>query len=86
LRAELVEARHVPFDKLIAQHYDGWPASPTAGARGWSARKVTLTFASDEGGESGGLPVRVQLTQDPERLGMTYTAAHLAPSPIRSQQ
>ena len=40
----------------------------------------------DEGGESGGLPVRVQLTQDPERLGMTYTAAHLALSPIRSQQ
>jgi hypothetical protein len=55
LRTALVEARHGPFDKLIAQHY-------------------------------GGLPVRVQLTQDPERLGMTYTAAHLAPSPIRSQQ
>jgi hypothetical protein len=41
-------------------HYDGRPASPTAGARGPGPSGGTRAFASDEGGEFGGPPVRVQ--------------------------
>jgi hypothetical protein len=41
-------------------HYDRQPASPTAGARRLSYVAGHLHLASDEGGESGGRPVRVQ--------------------------
>jgi len=42
-------------------HYDGQPASPTGGELAARARVIgQRLFASDEGGESGGLPVRVQ--------------------------
>jgi hypothetical protein len=41
-------------------HYDRQPASPTAGARRLSYVAGDLRLASDEGGESGGRPVRVQ--------------------------
>src|SRR3954453_11004107 len=44
------------------RHYDGQPASPTAGAREDVCRKSTLG-PSDEGGESGGPRVRVQSIQ-----------------------
>jgi hypothetical protein len=42
------------------RRYDGRAAAPTAGARGWVMWEAPAV-ASDEGGESGGLPVRVQL-------------------------
>src|SRR5215207_11178980 len=41
-------------------HYDRQPAPPTAGARRLSCAAGDLRLASDEGGESGGRPVRVQ--------------------------
>ena len=46
---------------MTPTHYDAQRASPTAGARGWVV-KGSFRYASDEGGESGGLPVRVQWT------------------------
>src|SRR6187402_331096 len=46
-------------------HYDGWPAPPTTGARGLTlGTRDGSMHAGDEGGESGGPAVRVQVTPD----------------------
>jgi hypothetical protein len=46
--------------RIRSLHYDGQSASPTAGARRLGSMAGDFRLASDEGGESGGRPVRVQ--------------------------
>ena len=55
-------------------HYDGQPASPTAGARARHGKGLS-TFAGDEGGESGRPHVRVQLAEPGTPASETTTAS-----------
>ena len=54
-------------ESQVNTDYDRQPASPTAGASRSSLREGWPKLASDEGGESGWLPVRVQVNTDYDR-------------------